>query len=142
MEEEILNYDDNLTKMIVNSKIFLESFKDENVKKRLDILKIMVDYEIRKSIKQRRKSENEKEHYLDQAVDIWQLKKELERRNYFNGHLNDWLDEYEYIRQDIRVLYNSLENQFKTNIRGLYTTLIAEIIYEKIKKDIDFIQIN
>lgn len=135
MEEYILNYDNNLTKRIVNSQIFLKSFEDTNIKKRLDILKIMVDYEVRKSIKQMRKSENEKEHYLDQAVDIWGLKKELERI-YNYGNINDWLNEYESIRQDIGVLYKTLENEFRTKIRGLYPNIIAELIYEEKGKDI------
>lgn len=157
---------DNLIKKIISSSIFKESFANQNVKKRLSILKEIIDFELRKieinkpklfmdeaveifkvleisdgfnieNFIKHNKSTKKQKAYLDETVDTYKLIKKIQQNYNLDGAANDFVAFCKNKKHQIASIYQSLTSEYTTTIRVIYTDIIAELIYEENKETIN-----
>ena len=103
-----IKYNDKITKRVMRSNVYKDSFSNPHLHARLDILKNAVDYILRKET-------------------LKGLKEFLEKRFPLNGSLDAWITELEKVERKIQQTPKKLD----TRIRALYPTIIAELIYQE-----------
>lgn len=120
LDRILLQYDDDLTKLITEevltkllttSPIYGRTFRNQELFKRLDLLKTVVDHALRKQTIKGLEQTLQTKHQLIETSII------------------AWLYEYNFIKEKTNNYYNALEQHYTTRLRSLYQELIAEIIY-------------
>lgn len=120
LDRILLQYDDDLTKLLTEevltkllttSSVYEQTFKNQELFKRLDILKTVVDHALRK-------------HTIKGLEQTLQTKYQL-----VDTSILAWLYEFSFIKDKTNQLYSALEHHYTTRLRSLYPELIAELIY-------------